>query len=217
MSKDMLGPLVRASVKLTELQMILTLGVVDRFTGDRRVEWEAHLRNVLSSGLPSQSTQSQADKPSLLTPVNARIQIDAITSYNPKEFKTREGLEVSNDFQSRVGRKAKSVKNLGAITLTSADLVRSAYDTEIKADLLMPANLVFQSNSEFVACLDQMIQKQSNGEEGNLLKNGYWNIFYVADCVVLVYWNSHRRLWVVNTWMVDVSNWHAGNRAFGRN
>jgi len=149
--------------------------------------------------------------------VNASVQLDAIAAYDPMGFKTRKGLWVSNDFQSRVGSKAKPVKKLSAITLTSGDLLRYADDKEIKADPVMPANHVFESESEFVAYLDQMIQMQLNGEKGDLLNNGYWNIFYVADCVVLVRWDSHSREWNVDTWNLDEAYWYAGYRVFGCN
>ncbi|MEK7101155.1 MAG: hypothetical protein AAB921_03600, partial [Patescibacteria group bacterium] len=150
-------------------------------------------------------------------PVNDNVQLDAVASYDPSGFKTRPGLWVSDEFASRVGSKAKPVENLGAITLSSFGLAKNAYDKDIKSDSNMPANHVFESESEFVAYLDQMIQKQSEGKEGDLLNNGYWNIFYVAGCVVNVGWNSDSREWYVRAWNLDVDFWGAGARVFARN
>ncbi|MDB5237179.1 MAG: hypothetical protein JWL88_281 [Parcubacteria group bacterium] len=180
----------------------------------------AFLMNGASMQLPDGTkapAPKLASKPSVLKPVNDNVQVAAVAAYDPSGFKTRQGLWVSSEFHSRVGSKAKPVENLGAITLSSFDLTKNAYDKAIKADPVMPANHVFTSESEFVAYLDQMVSKQSNGEEGDLLNNGYWNIFYVARCVVRVGWFSGVREWHVNSWCLDDVYWDAGYRVFSRN
>ncbi len=149
--------------------------------------------------------------------VNPSVHLDAIASYDPKGFTTRRGLHVSDDFHSRVGKKAKPVKDLPAITFTSSDLIKNAYDKEIQADPVMPANHMFESESDFVAYLDQMLSKQPNGEEGHLLASGGWNIFYVAGRVVYVRWRADRLKWYVHAWRLDDDCWGAGRRVFGRN
>ncbi len=69
--------------------------------------------------------------------------------------------------------------------------------------------------------LYELLNKQPNGEEGELLTNGYANIFYIKDVsgvlrAVYVRWN-------VDGWIVLVDSvespdvWHAGVRVFVRN
>lgn len=209
MSKDMLGPLVRASVNLSQPQINLSRDVMNRFTGKEGVAWEAHIKSVLRSGLPSQP------RPLVLKLISKRVRIDAIKSYDPSGFKSRPGLFVSDDFQARVGSIAKPVKNLSAIKLSSFDLTVDASDKEIKSEL--PANHVFKDESEFVAYLDQMISKQSNGETGDLLNNCFSNLFYVVNCVVAVYWDVSDLRWEVHTWRLSTRRWNAGRCVFSPN
>lgn len=158
-------------------------------------------------------TKAPAATLSALKPVNSAIQLDPIAAYDPKGLTTRKGLWVSGDFVSRVRSKAKPVENLGLLSLSSHELTKNAYDREITPGL--GENYLFDE-SELCARIDQMISKQPNGEEGDLLNNGYWNLFYVAGCVVSVYWYSDVRRWNVCTWKLD-GYWDAGSRAFSRN
>lgn len=178
----------------------------------------AFLKNGANMQLTDGSkAPTPAAKPSILNPLNDNVQLDAVVSYDPSGFKTRPGLWVSDEFHSRVGSKAKPFENLGASSLSSFGLAKNAYDKDIESDSNMPANYVFESESEFVAYLDQMIQKQPEGKEGDLLNNGYWNIFYVADYVVRVRWSSDRRGWYVDAWSFVDDRWRAGGRVFARN
>ncbi len=62
--------------------------------------------------------------------------------------------------------------------------------------------------------------KQMNGEGGQLLTNGYWNLFYVIGkdgvlFVVSLNWNSDGREWNANAWHLDENdNWNSDNRIF---
>jgi len=217
MSKDMLGSLVRASVNLTQPQINLTLDVINRLVGKDREHWEKSLKIFLRRGLSNELQQRQTLERSILRPLNDNVQIAPVASYDPSEFTTRLGLCVLHDFHLRIGSKAKPIKNLVGITLLSYDLGKDAYDMEIKADRIMPANHMFELESEFVAYLDWMIFKQLNGEKGDLLNDGRWNIFYVADCVTYAYWSSHHRKWTVSTWPLGFGLWSAGSRVFSRN
>lgn len=193
------------------------LAKLDAAAGDRLIAKLTVFGEHVGPGLIAAIDQFSALPPVVLKLVNASVQLDTIAYYDPKGFKTRKGLWVSDDFHRGVGSKAKSVNDLPAITLTSGDLVKKAYDRDIKADPVMPANHVFESESEFVAYLDQMISKQPNGEEGDLNSQGYWNIFYVAGCVVNVRWRSGSREWDVDTWELDKGFWATSHRAFARN
>lgn len=68
----------------------------------------------------------------------------------------------------------------------------------------------------------ELLGRQSHGEEGVLLTNGYANIFYVRDAsgvlrVVDVYWYSGHRYWCVNADEVTFPDrWDAGDQVFAR-
>ncbi len=218
MSKSNISGAKQRQINATLTAIVTTrLATLDAVAGDRLIAKLTAFGEHVSPAIRAAIDQFSDLPPVKLALVNASVQLDAIAAYDPKGFKTRKGLWVSGDFQSRVGSKAKPVKDVGTITLTSGDLVKNAYDKEIKADPVMPANHVFTSESEFVAYLDQMVSKQPNGEEGDLLNNGYWNIFYVAGCVVSVGWGGDDREWSVSAWELDVGSWSAGCRAFGCN
>lgn len=215
MSKDMLGSLVRASVNLTQPQVNLSLDVMNRFTGENGAAWEAHLKSVLRSGLPNQPQSPPAPKPAVLKLVNDSVQLDAIASHNPQEFfKTRKGLWVSDDFRSRILSRAKPVENLDPLILVSRELTKNAYDREITPEL--GEDYVFDE-SEVCARIAAMIDKQPNGIAGDLLNNGYANLFYVAGFVVRVGWYGGARRWYVHAWRLGDGPWRAGLRAFSCN
>lgn len=83
-------------------------------------------------------------------------------------------------------------------------LGRNMYDSEINSELGAEECTL----GDVVAFLDN---------PSEVAKDGYWNIFYVAGCVVLVHWYSGRRKWYVCAWKLGDGHWHAGDRAFGRN
>ena len=45
-------------------------------------------------------------------------------------------------------------------------------------------------------------------------KDGNWNLFYTASCVVRVYWYSFAGGWDVYAWERDGSVWDGGSRVF---
>lgn len=175
----------------------------------------ARFTAFLKNGASMQLTDSS--EASVLNLVNDNVQIDAVVSYDPSGFKTRPGLWVSDDFHSCVSSEAKPVENLSAITLSSFDLSKAACDKDIKSDSNMPPSHVFGNESEFVAHLDQMISRQPNGEDGDLLNDGFWNIFYVAGCVGGVYWSVESQEWSFQAWSLDGKGWGDGVRVFARN
>lgn len=217
MTKSNIPGTKQRQIKAAVAEIVGTkLATLDAAAGDRLIGKLAELAAQVGPGIIAAIDQLSALPPVVLKLVNASVQLDPVASYDPKGFKTRKGLWVSEEFHRHVGSKAKQVQDLPAITLTSGDLVKNAYDREIKADPVMPANHVFESESDFVAYLDQMISKQPGGEEGDLNNQGYWNIFYVAGYVVFVRWHGGQE-WHVRAWKLDGALWYAGYRAFSRN
>lgn len=152
---------------------------------------------------------------SILSLVNGKIASDAIKTFDPHVFyKMSNELWIGDFFRDNVLAKADSVKKLPATTLKSFELTKNAYDRDITPCL--PQNYEFDI-SEALVRIAQMIEQQSNGKEGDLLNNGYANLFYVPGCVVGVYWSAGGRDWSVYAWKRDILSWSAGRRVFVRN
>lgn len=127
-----------------------------------------------------------------------------------KFFVTRKGLWVSDQFTRLVLPMAKIAEPTGVVSLQSYDLVRSAYDRDIKAE--MPHN-----HEVALWVIAKMIEAQEGGKSGPLLNDDYWNIFYIAGFVVFVYWYAYYREWSVIAWHLDDDRWSARCRAFSSN
>lgn len=140
------------------------------------------------------------------------------TLFDPREFfKNRPGLYVWDDFRERIVSVAKPTDTLPETVLASFDLSLDSNDAEIRAGL--PEGHVFQDASEFLLHLVGMIELQKDGGEGELLNNGYANIFYVLGAkgevfAVRVRWLSDDRGWRVNALRLVEFRWLAGHRAF---
>lgn len=190
------------------------LANLDGPAGDRLLTKLDALKTHVVTGVDKLSAAAPP-KPSVLKLVDDNVQLDAVASHDPRKFyKTRKGLWVSDYFMANVLSKAKAVENLGPLSLKSRELTKNAHDREITPEL--GEDYIFDE-SEICARIEQMIAKQPNGEKGDLLNNGYANIFYVAGYVVSVLWSAVVREWYVSAWKLDVGYWRAGRRAFSRN
>ncbi len=79
-----------------------------------------------------------------------------------------------------------------------------------------------EAHETYLADLWTMLEKQPNGEKGNLLTNGYANIFYVRDkngalWAVFAHWHSDDGGWSLFANSVTNPNeWNAGNQVASR-
>ena len=101
----------------------------------------------------------------------------------------------------------------------SFQLAQSANDAEIRAEL--PDGHVFEDASEFCASLAYLIECQPNGEDGDLLNNGYATICYVrgvngAVFAADVYRSDFNRWWSVSAIPPDDDLWDARDRVLSR-
>ncbi len=127
----------------------------------------------------------------------------------PAVLRFREEVSVG-PLMSRVLQGSRTIKSADGGKLRSFDLMKNAYDRDIKA--------VLPENHEVELCqVEELIYAQKNGESGALLNNGRVNIFYVAGSVVEVHWDASHRVWGVNDCLLDRVHWHAVNRVFSRN
>ena len=96
-------------------------------------------------------------------------------------------------------------------------LSKSMNDKEIIGEFKIQP---YKSIPELLSVVHEKITKQPNGENGELLNNGYANIFYVQleDRVVAVdvRWDSGDREWVLHADGLDDGAWLAGGCVFSR-
>lgn len=117
------------------------------------------------------------------------------------KIETKKGLWVSTSFTERFGNKditpAKKVPSF-------KKLERNMHDKEIKKELGVKE-----------CTLEDIAAFLKNPPKG--CDDGYWNIFYVAGCVVGVGWDSGIREWRVSTWNLGGDDWGAGGRVMSPN
>ncbi|KKU94116.1 MAG: hypothetical protein UY26_C0003G0267 [Candidatus Jorgensenbacteria bacterium GW2011_GWA1_48_13] len=108
--------------------------------------------------------------------------------------------------------------------LVKHQLTKGMYDSEILSGLGHPTPF---SPTEFAAVIRDLISKQSRGEEGLLLTNGYANIFYVQlpagaggedarVVAVRVTWNAGDDDWHLDAYGLDDDGWGDGVCVFSR-
>lgn len=134
-----------------------------------------------------------------------------------KENKTVDGVKMwgtGSNFQKHfMGKNETDVK---AIQLRGHKLRQSAKDPEIIAAL--GGEAIVESS---LATMWEMMKKQGNGEEGDLLVNSYTNTFYVRDTkgdlwAVRCFWYAGYGWLVVANAISDPDDWNAGNQVFSR-
>jgi len=122
-------------------------------------------------------------------------------------FQPRLGLWVSPDFRARVlGR----VVNIST-EVKHIDLSREMSDADIEK--MVGPNHLF-GDEQVCRTIARLIAAQEEGKEGELLNNGFANLFYTSSCVVFVNWSADDREWRVSAWRRGDSGWSAGLRVF---
>ncbi len=124
-------------------------------------------------------------------------------------FRTRKGLWVGEEFRFRVVAKAEASTTVPAFK--HVDLPLDMNDAKIEKRL---GDRHFFTETETCALIADLIAKQEGGTEGELLNNGYSDLFYLVSCVVRVVWYADGRKWRVCTWRRNDCGWNAGSRAF---
>ncbi len=131
--------------------------------------------------------------------------------YPPTYYQTREGLWVSDSFREHVVMNARPVEAGETFKVDFGDigLEDGATDAEIEAGL--PRHF---EEYEVCAIIAGLIAKQPKGEEGDLLNNGYANLFYTSGRVVDVRWSADDGEWGVDAWRRVDRRWSRGRRVF---
>ena len=110
---------------------------------------------------------------------------------------------------------SKREENVPAGELKVHTLLRSSVDRPIIDEL-------GASYKTYLADLWALLEKQPIGEEGSLLADGWYNIFYLEDIdghlwAVYAFWLAHDGGWHVFTYFVVIPDtWDAGNQVVSR-
>ncbi len=109
----------------------------------------------------------------------------------------------------------KVEENISEAKLTVSRLERASIDAQILTELGVKAEVL-------LAHVFDLLKKQAKGEDGVLLTNGYWNVFYVRGMddnlwAVSARWHSGFRCWSVEAYSVELpSRWNVGYQVLSR-
>lgn len=171
------------------------------------------LQNALATALCLPASEPKPKQPPLLK------RITTITAPAVQRFVAKDCLKVANvGWTSNNFKKlflGKVEENVLEQKLAVSRLERASLDAPILAELGDKAEVS-------LAYLFDLLKKQSKGEDGVLLTNGYANIFYVRSTdgnlwAVRADWDSHNRYWDVEAASVeDPCRWRGGRQVFSR-
>lgn len=149
---------------------------------------------------------------SVFVPSTVSVRFD--NPFVPSEFfQNRAGLFVSDSFRDLVVAKAEPLEAGKTFVVKPQVLARNASDAEIEEELGEERWHLFDETAAAAVVAD-LITKQSKGEEGPLLNNGFANLLYLGSCVVFVSWYADGREWLVDAWLRDDDSWFAGHLVF---
>lgn len=146
-------------------------------------------------------------------------QITRVSVPGTEKFVAKEHLKAANigytggNFDNLFLKKVE--ENVEGVTMAIHRLEKGFLDAPILAELGNRAEIS-------LAHLFQLIEKQSNGEDGPLLTNGYANIAYIRGTdgnlwAVYASWHSSNGYWdVVATSVENPGRWNAGHQVLSR-
>ncbi len=200
MSQGMLGQLPLSKV----LRLVGTLFL--NLAGENGNLWYDELKKFVRRQpcwLPETTGLMRLKLPEFLKSNGQMPAVNLTKPHNPDSFyKDRLGLWVGSDFRrlvvaaaepTDVGRRFKKFLRFLLEKNATGEQLKTAFP-----------NGIFTA-TEFCPWLAEMIGRQPNGKVGDLLTNGFANLFLVegvngAVFVVYVRWRSGYRLWGVSTW-----------------
>jgi hypothetical protein len=180
----------------------------------------AGIKNRNSHGTKSGKAKTKQRKAySLLesvTPIAPAFEgqfVAADTIFAPKSSNKIKVYDWGSNFTSYF--KTKIDEFISDATVVPLRLKQSDTDSNIIADLGGK-----EAAETSLSDLWKKLLAQPNGQPGELLTNGFWNIFYIKDVTgelraVRVYWGSGG--WRLYAFPLDSFRWHAGYRVFVRN
>lgn len=155
------------------------------------------------------SAQTAARARQILKPRGA-LSLTTEAPHDPAEYyRCRSGLWVWDGFRIEVVVNATKTPAGSKFDISTFELVHPA--TSFKLEKALPGSHFFDETA-ICAVVAAMIEKQPNGEAGNLEATGYANLFYTrTSCVELLYDPVHR-VWRVLSSHRDNIKWDVGRR-----
>jgi hypothetical protein len=221
MSKDMLGVAVKKLVTLPDNVLGIVCDLLEKLSDP---EWVEALKKFLRKENPWAEVKKVAS--------NLLAFVKEVTLPAVRAFKPADHLVVTPDKQRKnakvvVGYISDNAKEVmrGLVEPEAADEVKLRIHQLREASVDGP--IIAELGGEEVvttsfARMWQMTEKQGHGEEGDLLVNGYANIFYIRDAkgvlwVVYCFWRASRGYWRFRAHSVAPPDaWYAGSQVVSR-
>jgi hypothetical protein len=190
---------VMARIALCDARGLL-IDTIEKLSGDDGDRWADRLKQALRESVSG-----------LLQLINPKIKVSAHESFVVAD-NFKKGVagiyDISDNFSRWFGSKVE--KDISSTTLVSRKLTRNSVDGSIKAEL-------GESHEVFLTWLFEMIEAQADGRDGELIVNGYVNIFYIDGYAVSACGRTGHG-WSVGAYEVTNPNtWDAGSVVFSRN
>lgn len=200
MSGDVLRPLLKAVADLPDYHTGLVLQVVKQLKGPHHVDVARRLRKAITVSVKKLGVMEI-----IMHPTDDHR--DFLTVKNKIYISAEAEGELFGELILGEGR-----------YFLSRHLVEKSYlDSDIKT--VLPKDYVF-SAMQFCGLIAQMLKKQPNGEEGDLLVSSLANIFYVMnrsgtkELAACVFWDSNLHGWKIRVYPLDMQPWNAGAIVF---
>lgn len=149
--------------------------------------------------------------------VPATSGFDAKTAFAEKSNSAIAQFYHWSDFESTVYPKLNPVPAMPKQSVSAYRIT----ETSSLADIIEQTGAKPMSLNEFSQTLAYLVSKQPTGQAGELLSDGYWNIFFVEvspgySVAVSAYWNSDYSSWFLLGYSLS-HGWYAGRQVFLRN
>lgn len=214
MSKDMLGSLTRALVAVPQKWLGLLLDIVNKLMSN---DGETFYRE-LAKFVRNWKMVAETAKDNLLSVISDNIVILATERFVAKDHfkKGNAGIYwIGDNFKEWFIDKMEDARSESFIT--SLKLLRNSRDIPIITELGGE-----EKCETTLAEMFEMLKRQHDGREGDLLVNGYANIFYICDKddtlrAVYAFWDAGGGGWFVSAFLVeDPYGWDAGGQVVSR-
>jgi len=217
MAQTMLGAALREITGLLE-------DLFAKLSGENGQEWLDAFKKFLRRENPWPVKEVVEEVKQALLALITTVATTAVDTFKAKDrFKVGEvkGVKIGwlgdNFKENFLSGKGKIETAVTEAILRVHKLIKASVDTPIIAEL--SGEEVAETT---LAQMWQMLAKQGHGEDGPLLTNGYWNIFYVRDAkgtlwAVSADWYSGFHYWSVEAYSVtDPNTWNAEGQVVSR-